>query len=132
MTARFLIPSCLFVVIGASLSSAQGAAPPALQGNTSVVIDGPPAPVAPEVVARDERGRVTVLAVRVAVLNVYGQLDEAVYQTTKAISDLVQVVPDRNQAALANSDSISVSAEHRFEALALPFRPVAGLTIPAR
>ena len=57
-------------------------------------IDGPPPPVAPEVVTRDDQGRATVRAIRLAEgIQLDGQLDEAVYRTVPAITDLIQQVP---------------------------------------
>ena len=57
--------------------------------------DGPPAPVAPAVVSRDARGKVTVRAVRLdRPLQIDGKLDETIYQTTLAVEGLVQQVPN--------------------------------------
>ena len=47
--------------------------------DTGVTIDGPPAPIAPNVVSRDSQGRVTVRAVRLPEgLNVDGRLDDPI------------------------------------------------------
>ena len=55
---------------------------------------GPPAPVAPEVIARDAAGRATVRAVRItAPLRLDGKLDEAIYAALPPISDFVQREP---------------------------------------
>jgi hypothetical protein len=57
-------------------------------------IDGPPPPAAPAVVTRDERGRATVRATRIAAPPVLdGRLDEEFYQTVPAIADFVQQEP---------------------------------------
>lgn len=57
-------------------------------------IDGPARPVAPEVVSRDDAGRVTLRAVRVDAPPVIdGRLDEAVYVELPAIADFVQQEP---------------------------------------
>ena len=49
-------------------------------------ITGPPAPVPPEVVARDDLGQATVRAIKpTEAIRLDGQLDELVYQTTPAI-----------------------------------------------
>ena len=57
-------------------------------------IDGPPPPTAPAVVTRDEQGRATVRAIKLDEgIQLDGQLDEAVYGTVPAITDLVQLVP---------------------------------------
>ena len=54
-----------------------------------MAFDGPRAPVAPEVIVRDG-ARVTLRAVRVSTpLRIDGQLDEAVYSSVQAMSDLI-------------------------------------------
>ncbi len=60
----------------------------------AVIIDGPPPPVGPEVVARDEAGRATVRAVRLnAPLRVDGVLDDGIYETVPSIEGFVQQLP---------------------------------------
>ena len=57
-------------------------------------IDGPPPPIAPEVLTRDEGGRATVRAIRlVDGVRLDGQLDEAVYSTVPAITGFIQQLP---------------------------------------
>ena len=59
-----------------------------------VVIDGPPAPVAPEVLTRDAEGRTTIRAIKLtAPLRLDGTLDEAVYTQEKSFGDFLQTVP---------------------------------------
>jgi hypothetical protein len=61
----------------------------------SPVIDGPPPPELPEMLARDGAGRVTVRAIKLKQpLKVDGQLDEAVYQEFQPFGGFVQVAPD--------------------------------------
>jgi hypothetical protein len=56
--------------------------------------DGPPVPLAPEALSRDAEGRATIRAVRLtALLRLDGQLDEAVYSRTPALSDFFQLEP---------------------------------------
>lgn len=58
----------------------------------------PPAPEAPEVVARDDQGRITVRATRLLepiVLD--GRLDEPVYTTVKSVTGFVQQEPDEGK-----------------------------------
>ena len=56
--------------------------------------DGPPVPVAPDVIARDAEGRVTLRAVRLSSpIRLDGQLDEAVHAATPAFSDFFQMKP---------------------------------------
>ena len=58
------------------------------------LIDGPPAPVAPEVMRRDEQGRTTVRAIKLDEgIRLDGVLDETVYSSTTAITDFIQQVP---------------------------------------
>ena len=66
----------LFVGLLLSRGDAQGQSPP--------VIDGPPVPVAPEVITRDASGQATVRAIKLtAPLEVDGRLDEDVYAREK-------------------------------------------------
>ena len=59
------------------------------------VIDGPPPPVPPAVVNRDERGRVTIRAIKLTEgIRLDGLLDEPVYHTVPALSGFIQQVPD--------------------------------------
>ena len=70
------------------------------------VIDGPPPPIAPEVMRRDEQGRTTVRAIRLSEgIRVDGQLDEAVYQTAYAVTDFIQQVPDEGAPATERTEA---------------------------
>ena len=52
------------------------------------LIDGPPAPIAPEVIARDGSGKVTVRAIKLdAPLVLDGKLDEEVYTRERSFGD---------------------------------------------
>lgn len=86
---------------------------------TPQAIDGPPAPEAPAVVSRDDRGRATVRAIKLSSpLVVDGRLDEAVYSDVTSVSDFVQQVPregapatERTEAwVLYDGDTLYVSA----------------------
>lgn len=67
---------------------------------TTGTIEGPPAPAPPEVVARDEQGRVTVRAVRLdEPLRVDGRLDDSVYGKVLAIRAFVQQEPREGEPA---------------------------------
>lgn len=84
------------LLMSALASSAAGQA----NGPAALVIDGPPPPAPPEVVARDELGRVTVRAERVRQpIRVDGLLDEQVYQTVPAISGFIQQEPREGEPA---------------------------------
>ena len=61
---------------------------------SDVVIDGPPAPVAPDVITRDG-GRATMRAIRLlSGIDVDGRLDEPVYESVAPVSDFIQQLPD--------------------------------------
>ncbi|MCH2254834.1 MAG: FlgO family outer membrane protein, partial [Vicinamibacterales bacterium] len=69
-------------------------------------IDGPPPPMAPEVVTRDEQGRATVRAIKLAEgIRLDGQLDEAVYRTVPAITDFVQQIPVEGAPATEKTEA---------------------------
>ena len=75
-------------------------------GAELLAIDGPPPPVAPEVVTRDEQGRATVRAIRLAEgIQLDGQLDEAVYRTVPAITDFIQQVPVEGAAPTEKTEA---------------------------
>ena len=69
-------------------------------------IDGPPPPVEPAVMNRDEAGRTTVRAVRLAQgIRLDGVLDEAVYETVPAITGFIQQVPDIGAPATERTEA---------------------------
>ena len=71
----------------------------------TITIDGPPAPVPPAVASRDEDGRVTLRAVRVAegiVLD--GRLSEDVYARVAPVGDFVQQEPREGDPATEATD----------------------------
>jgi hypothetical protein len=79
------------------------AAPVLSAGQTP--FDGPPAPQAPEVIARDDQGRVTVRAVRLASpLRLDGQLDEPFYREVPAMSGFIQMEPANGAPASERTD----------------------------
>jgi hypothetical protein len=68
--------------------------------------DGPPAPVAPDVVSRDGTGRATIRAVRLTTpLKLDGLLDEAIYSSTPPISDFHQQEPVEDAAATERTEA---------------------------
>ena len=72
--------------------SAPAAATPV--GPSALRIDGPPPPIAPAVLNRDESGNTTIRATRVSTpLDIDGNLDEEFYRTTQPISEFIQTVP---------------------------------------
>ena len=68
---------------------------PSTQPEESVlVVDGPLAPQLPDTIARDDAGRVTILAVRVREpVRIDGVLDEGVYSDALPASGFIQTVP---------------------------------------
>ena len=70
------------------------------------VLDRPPPPRPPEVIARDAQGRATVRAVKLATgLRLDGRLDEPVYRTVPAITDFVQQMPVEGAPASERTDA---------------------------
>ena len=70
------------------------------------LIDGPPAPVPPAVMTRDEEGRTTVRAIRLdGGIRLDGVLDEPVYETVPAITDFIQQVPDIGAPATERTEA---------------------------
>ena len=70
-----------------------------------LVINGPPPPQPPDVIARDANGRATMRAIRlVEPLRVDGALDERVYQDVPAVSDFIQTEPVEGALATEKSE----------------------------
>ncbi len=88
--------------------SAAAAQEPEVEGATperTAAIDGPPAPVSPATISRDENGGATVRAIRLsAPLDVDGSLDEAVYTENPPFGELIQTVPATGQPASERTD----------------------------
>ena len=106
-------------VAGLVLVLGSPAAGQPLDSDVLAVLQGPPPPVAPEVISRDRQGQATVRATRLrAPLQIDGRLDEPVYETVQAIPDFIQQLPDegalgseRTEAwVLFDDDSIYISA----------------------
>ena len=67
--------------------------------------DGPEAPIAPEVIARDASGGVTIRAIRLtSPIRIDGQLDEAIYSTVRSISDFTQNEPKEGSPATEKTE----------------------------
>ena len=70
------------------------------------VIDGPPPPLPPEVITRDDQGRATIRAIKLTeAIRLDGQLDEQVYQTAPAITGFVQQAPDEGAPATEETEA---------------------------
>ena len=109
-TAPAAAPFAPAPAVEAPLAEAGAVAPGGfLAGGVAVpasLIDGPPAPVAPAVMSRDEAGRTTVRAIRLAEgIRLDGQLDEAVYHTVPAITGFIQQVPDIGAPATEKTEA---------------------------
>jgi Domain of unknown function (DUF5916) len=64
----------------------------------NLLIDGPPAPQAPEVVTRDSGGRATLRAVRLPeALSVDGRLEERIYQEVPSVTGFLQQEPKEGE-----------------------------------
>ena len=83
------------------------------------MIDGPPPPLAPDVIRRDDQGNATIRAVELPEgIRLDGQLDENVYFTVPAITGFIQQSPDEGAPAteeteawiLFDADNIYVAA----------------------
>ena len=86
--------------LGASIAS------PAEPLDLPFGFDGPAPPVAPDVIARDESGRATVRAVRLAApLRVDGKLDEAIYGAVPPMSGFIQMEPRDGEPATERTDA---------------------------
>ena len=69
------------------------------------VIDGPPPPVPPEVITRDEAGQATVRAVRLTdPLVLDGELNEAIYAQVPSFGGFIQQLPDEGAPATERTE----------------------------
>ena len=75
----------LVALLALLLIAGDAAAQPAGAPRPPVAIgEGPPAPVLPDTITRDDQGRATVMAVRVPTpMRIDGTLDEALYSTVR-------------------------------------------------
>jgi hypothetical protein len=106
---------CALGVFGMSISvataqpaQARGAGGAAVNSTTpdGRIIFGPPPPVAPEVITRDEDGRATVRAVPlVQPFKFDGVLDDAIYATVKPITGFVQSLPHTGQPVTERTEA---------------------------
>ncbi len=93
--------------------------PEAIDKSQDTIIDGPPAPLPPAVVSRNETGQVTLRAIPLTEsINLDGRLDEQIYQTVSSVTDFFQQEPNEGQPAsektevwvMFDSDNVYVSA----------------------
>ncbi len=72
----------------------------------TLAIFGPPPPAAPDVVARDAAGRLTIRAVRLtAPIAFDGRLDDEIYTTVPPLSDFIQQEPQEGAPATERTDA---------------------------
>jgi hypothetical protein len=92
--------------ITALLGAIAGLACPAqVDAQSSSAIDGPAAPVAPDVITRNAAGQATIRAIRLtSPLTVDGRLDEEVYARERPFGGLIQVAPRFGELQSERSD----------------------------
>jgi len=72
---------------------------------SDVLIDGPPPPEMPDLIARDADGRVTMRAVRLSESwSLDGSLDEEVYNQVAPVSGFIQQLPDEGDPATEKTE----------------------------
>jgi hypothetical protein len=86
---------------------------PVVASAQSIEILGPPPPAAPEVFAKDDRGRITIRATR-ATIDVDGNLDEEIYSRVPAIDHFVQQEPDEGAGATEKTLAWLFYDDHNF------------------
>ena len=92
---------------GAPAGGAPGVAASASGGFTVApgIIDGPPPPDPPEVIARDGEGRVTMRAIRLdSPLRLDGQLSEEVFLSVPPVTNFIQQEPDEGAPAVDQTE----------------------------
>ncbi|HUR35870.1 MAG TPA: DUF5916 domain-containing protein [Vicinamibacterales bacterium] len=88
---------------GAVVAVLAGAGPARAQPAASTV--DPPPPTLPQTISRNDEGRATIRAVRVATpMRVDGKLDEAVYGSVEPASGFIQMEPDGGQTATEKTE----------------------------
>ena len=95
--------------VGTELGSEQRPEPSGAAGGAGFgvnPIDGPPPPLPPDVIRRDERGRATIRAVELPEgIRLDGQLDERAYFTVPAITGFIQQAPDEGAPATERTEA---------------------------
>jgi hypothetical protein len=100
---RAVIPLAILCLTPLSVARA-GAGNP--QGGSDAVADGPPSPVAPAVITRDDKGSATMRAVRIdKPLKIDGQLDEEVYRDVPGAGDFIMQEPREGEQATEQTDT---------------------------
>ena len=95
----------LLGVLLAHVLPANAAQDPSTLAAAAAVLDGPPAPIVPSVITRDDEGRATVRSVRTPTrLDVDGRLDEAIYKSVMPIDGFIQQEPRNGEPATERTD----------------------------
>jgi hypothetical protein len=93
------------VLLMARVQAVHAGQDPAALNAAATVVDGPPAPVGPAVITRDDEGRATVRAVRTpAGLDVDGRLDESIYESVLPIDGFIQQEPRNGEPGTERTD----------------------------
>lgn len=90
---------------GVTIGTAETAGAVGFARPPGIVIDGPPPPVAPETISRNEAGGATIRAVRIQGLVVDGALDEAVYTTVPSFGGFIQMEPTAGAPATERTEA---------------------------
>jgi hypothetical protein len=94
------VGSCVAGALLATAPAVFAQQPPAPAQTVAADSGGPPPPTLPQTLSRDDRGRATIRAVRLAApLHVDGKLDEAIYNTVVPASEFIQMEPNGGQVA---------------------------------
>ena len=93
--AAFLYMSSVFLT---HFTGVEAQVPVSSETN-GITIMGPPPPIAPDVINRDDQGQATLRAIRITEpLRIDGELDEAFYGSTASVSDFIQNQPNYGEA----------------------------------
>ncbi len=100
-----MLPAIVFLLLADDATPLPAESSSLTREELNRLIDGPPAPEAPEVVSRDEGGRVTLRAVRLAEpLQIDGRLEERIYQDVPAVSGFIQQEPNEGSPETERTD----------------------------
>jgi uncharacterized protein DUF5916 len=100
-----LLPAILGVALLSALPAVADAQGPRTSANLAVD-DAPPPPVAPAVIARDDKGGATIRAVRIDTpLKIDGRLDEEVYSVVAGAGGFIMQEPREGNAASEQTDT---------------------------
>ncbi len=113
-----LLPS--HALAGVEVATVEASPRPVAQESVAGPVDSlpffsPPAPVAPEVIARDEQGRITLRATRLSEpLVLDGRLDDPVYSAVKSFGGFTQQEPDEGKPATEKTEAWIFFDDHSF------------------